>query len=108
MTRCYTVPRKTPSRAGQVDAELENALQKEKLWREHQKRVLSIIPLDLDGYLFDDRWDRRGYASRIRSRHAADFTGWEEYPRKFEEQLERVVTALRSDPNARKNRNLRS
>ena len=53
-----------------------------------------LLPLDLDGHV------RTGWkgptAERVRSRLAADFTGWKQDDAKFEEQFERVVEALRA------------
>ncbi len=57
-----------------------------------------IIPLMVDRYLLDG-WDD-GLAADLRSRLAADFTGWEHDNDKFEEQFERVVKALGTDENA--------
>lgn len=62
--------------------------------RERKEDRLIIIPLNLDGYLF--QWND-GLADDIRSRLAADFTGWEHDNAKFEEQFERVVKALRAN-----------
>ena len=57
-----------------------------------------IIPLMVDRYLLD-RWED-GLATDLRSRLAADFTGWEHDNAVFEEQFERVVKALRADEGA--------
>jgi uncharacterized protein YjbI with pentapeptide repeats len=59
-----------------------------------------IIPLMVDRYLLDG-WED-GLAADLRSRLAADFTGWEHDNAKFEEQFERVVRALRTDEAAQK------
>lgn len=66
--------------------------------RERKENRLIIIPLNLDGYLFE--WDD-GLASDLTTRLAADFTGWEHDNAKFEEQFERVVKALRTHERAR-------
>ncbi len=58
-----------------------------------------IIPLMVDPYLLDG-WED-GLAADLRSRLAADFTGWEQDNAKFEEEFERVVRALRTDGNGR-------
>ena len=58
-----------------------------------------LVPLDLDGYLFDGYAGRFG--PRLRERLAADFTAWEHDSAKFEEQFKRVVRALRTDEGTR-------
>ena len=58
-----------------------------------------LIPIDLDGYLFDgylfDGWDGPK-AELVRSRLAADFTGWKTDNDKFEAAFERVIEALKT------------
>ena len=53
-----------------------------------------IIPLMVDRHLIDG-WED-GLSADLRSRLAADFTGWENDNAKFEQQFERVVKALRT------------
>jgi uncharacterized protein YjbI with pentapeptide repeats len=60
--------------------------------RKEKRRVL--IPLDLDGALFD--WTS-GKAPRIRERLAANFRGWEQDPEVYDREFERVVEALRPE-----------
>ncbi len=84
-----------------VDKEVSKALKKEEqLWKERGKPVLAIIPLNLDGYLFDPQW-QDWKKQHLTDRLAADFTGWETDSAKFEEQIERVLKALRADAGAR-------
>ncbi len=79
-----------------VDKEIELALRKEeRLWKERKERTLAIIPLNLDGYLFEG-WEssRKPF---LTERLAADFVGWKTDNAKLEEQLEMVVKALSTD-----------
>ena len=62
--------------------------------RERKEGRLIIVPLDLDGYLFE--W-KDGLASDLTSRLAPRFTGWESDNDKFEERFERVVQALKTE-----------
>lgn len=84
-----------------VDKEISKALKKEeRLWKERKKQVLAIIPLNLDGYMFDAQW-QDWKKQHVTDRLAADFRGWETDNGKFEAQFERVVKALRADAGAR-------
>jgi hypothetical protein len=87
--------------ASWVDKEIIATLAKEdELTRRRGQKVRSLIPLNLDGYLFSNEW-QSGYRAEIRRRMAADFTGWEQSNDKFEQEFERLVQALRADAAAR-------
>jgi hypothetical protein len=82
-----------------VDNEINKAFEKERrLMRERGRKVLALIPLNLDGFLF--QW-MSGKAEEVKSRLAADFTGWKRSNRRFEREFELIVRALRSDEGAR-------
>jgi hypothetical protein len=77
-----------------IDRELDAALQKEEHeWRQTQEKSRIIIPLNLDGYLFE--WQGGLKASQLKSRLAADFTGWLNDEDKFKSQVDSVIRALR-------------
>ncbi len=87
-----------------VDNEIVIVLAKEQeVFKKRQQKILALIPLDLDGYLFTDGWTS-GYREQIRRRLAADFKGWETDEGKFQSQMERVVQALRTDKETRTSR----
>jgi len=85
-----------------VRKEIKRAIEKEDtLEKERGKRTLAIIPLDLDGFLFDQKRCEFDWATDMRARHAAKFVGWDADERVFDAQFGRVVKAMRADNLAR-------
>ena len=84
-----------------VDGEINRGFQKEaQLMKERGKKVLALIPLNLDGFLFSADY-QSGKKAEITSRVAANFVGWENDRALFDRELERVVRALRTDEGGR-------
>jgi hypothetical protein len=78
-----------------VDDEIGRVFDKEqKLMKERGEKVLALIPLNLDGYLFE--W-KNAKAGQVKQRLAADFTGWEADNAKFERECDRLAKALQTD-----------
>ena len=75
-----------------VKAEVGAANGKEKrIIEDGGEAALAIIPLNLDGHLFDWTWF---LGADLRERLVPDFSGWETDNAKFEEQVELLVKAL--------------
>jgi acyl carrier protein len=85
-----------------VDGEISRAFQKEApLMKERGKKILALIPLNLDGFLFSDEY-QSGKKTEIKSRVAANFVGWEKDPALFDRELGKVIRALRTEDAGRK------
>lgn len=81
-----------------VESEIEAAVEKERrLMKVNGQKTLALIPLNLDGYMFDDSGWESGFSHLIRGRTAADFSGWKSDEKKFSSQLGKLVRALRAD-----------
>jgi hypothetical protein len=86
-----------------VDNEIGTAFEKEQqLMKDRGAKVQVLVPLNLDGYLFGDKWNsQHGYQAQIKRRLAADFTEIGADASKFDVQVERLIRALRADEGAR-------
>ena len=83
-----------------VDNEIGTAFEKEQqLMKDRRQKVQVLVPLNLDGYLFSDKW-KSGYQPQIKRRLAADFTQLGD-AKKFAEQVEKLIQALRADDGSR-------
>jgi hypothetical protein len=66
--------------------------------KERGEKVYSLIPLDLDGYLFTDECAAKNPKTQeIRNRIAGNFQGWEHDHALFEREIDKVIRALRTD-----------
>jgi hypothetical protein len=84
-----------------VDGEINRAFQKEaQIMKERGKKVLALIPLNLDGFQFSDDY-QSGMKPEITRRVAANFIGWEKDHALFNRELEKVIRALQADEGAR-------
>ena len=80
-----------------AENEITKAFAKEqRLAKDGGRKFLSLIPLNLDGYMFKAEW-QSGKKNEINSRLTADFTGWRTDEVDYEKQFERVVDGLRTD-----------
>jgi uncharacterized protein YjbI with pentapeptide repeats len=85
-----------------VEEEIQTTLDKERMLRsERGKKIFKLIPLDLDGYMLSEAWQLGTHAKEIKARVAANFRGWDSPGFNFDEQVGRVIKALRADEGAR-------
>ena len=83
-----------------VDKEISSAFSKEqRLMKDRGEKVLALIPLDLDGYVFSG-W-QSGKKETVLQRLVGDFKGWDKDNAKFERERQKLVKALRADEGAR-------
>ena len=64
------------------------------------RKVLALIPLNLDDYLFDPKW-KDWKKQHLTTRFAANFVGWEKDHALFDRELQKVIRALRTDEAGR-------
>jgi hypothetical protein len=81
--------------------QIDRIFEKERrLMREGGEQVHLLIPLDLDGYMFTDDW-KSGKKQKVRSRIAADLTGWQNDEDKVKRGIDLIIRALRADEGGR-------
>ena len=68
--------------------------------KERGKKVLALIPQNLDGFLFSADY-QSGKKAEITSRVAANFVGWEKDPALFDCELEKVIRAANAGGRSR-------
>lgn len=87
-----------------VDNEIDTAFEKERqIFKERAgNQVKALIPLDLDGFMFSDKW-KNAKKKKVLSRVAANFKGWEKDDAKFNAEIQKVIKALRADDMGREN-----
>lgn len=85
-----------------VDNEISSAISKERrLMKERKEKVLVLIPLDLDGYVFSE-W-KSEKKTTVLQRLVGDFKGWDRDNAKFELEFQKLRKALRTGDGAREN-----
>ena len=83
-----------------IEHELEKAMKKERdLRRKRGEKVLTVIPVDLDGFVFSEEY-QGAMKSEILSRKVADFANWMD-PDAFKAALDELVDGLRADEGCR-------
>jgi hypothetical protein len=87
-----------------VDQEVTTAIQKEESLATGGQVTSVVIPLNLDGFLFDEAWTK-GFKPLLRRRFASDFTMWQ-LDSEFEKQVDRLVLTLSPNGQAAETRSL--
>lgn len=83
-----------------VETEIKKVLGKEKKIRDEQgRKALALVPLDLDGYVFD-HW-KSGVKDSVLERNVADFSNYRKGQDLPDEPLDRLVRALQLDDHGR-------
>ncbi|MEK7676286.1 MAG: toll/interleukin-1 receptor domain-containing protein [Verrucomicrobiota bacterium] len=84
-----------------ADGASNRAFQKEaQMMKERGKKVLALIPLNLDGFLFSADY-RSAKKAEIQSCVAANFVGWETDKARFDRELKKLIRALWTDEGGR-------
>ncbi len=89
------------SKSWWFDNEMDAALEKERRLKREKGNIRTLIPLDLDGYLFSSNDDNNSKERLIKSRFVGDFVGWESDESKFERQIDRLIRALKTEESGR-------
>jgi len=76
------------------------AAKRQAFLRGSAARECSLIPLNLDGFLFSADY-QSGKKPEISSRVAANFVGWEKDHALFHRELEKVIRASRTGEGGR-------
>ncbi|MBI4324222.1 MAG: hypothetical protein HY674_03070 [Chloroflexi bacterium] len=80
-----------------MDGASNRAFQKAaQMMKERGKKVLALMPLKLDDFLFSADYPS-GKKAEIQSRVAASFVGWETDKARFDRELKKLIRALRTD-----------
>lgn len=77
-----------------IDATVESIVAREQQFRQQTGRDRAmLLPLNLDGYFLGGNWRHR-HQNLVRSRLAAEFSGWRRNNTKFERELTDLAGAL--------------
>jgi hypothetical protein len=81
-----------------VDDEIDRAFEKERLlMKERGEKVLVLVPLGLDGFLFKE-W-RSAKRRQVLSRKCVNFVGWRSNRPRLRNSITALLAALRIEPS---------